>query len=110
MVKALELRARGYTELEISREIGRAQSTTHQILVDALDQQDEQVDLARARYRRLELARLELPVRGLAKLASPSRGKPDLEAVRVWERLSASRRDLLGLDAPTKVAPTDPSG
>jgi hypothetical protein len=56
--------------------------------------------------RALELARLDRLLLALKGAID----KGDVGAITEGRRLSESRRKLLGLDAPVKVAPTDPSG
>lgn len=56
--------------------------------------------------RALELARLDRLL--LALKGAIAQG--EVGAITEGRRLSESRRKLLGLDAPVKVAPTDPSG
>lgn len=105
-IRALELRKSGASYRQIGEAIGISMQRAHQLVMDELDR------LAQLRLgnvdelRRLELERLEMasiPV--VAKLK-----KGDLKAAMVWIKLSESRRKLLGLDAPLKIAPTDPDG
>lgn len=105
-IKALELRKSGATYRQIGESIGISMQRAHQLVMDELDR------LAQLRLgnvdelRRLELERLEMasiPV--VAKLK-----KGDLRAAMVWIKLSESRRRLLGLDAPLKIAPTNIDG
>lgn len=105
-VKALELRKSGASYRQIGEALGISMQRAHQLVMDELDR------LAQLRLgnvdelRRLELERLEMasiPV--VAKLK-----KGDLKAAMVWIKLSERRCKLLGLDAPMKIASTDPDG
>ena len=105
--RVLELRKLGFTLAEIGAQLGKISAQrVHKILMEELERL-AMLTLGNAdALRRLELERLEIasiPV--VAKLK-----KGDLKAAAVWIRLSESRRKLLGLDAPIKVAPTDPNG
>jgi hypothetical protein len=104
--RALELRKSGASYRQIGEALSISMQRAHQLVMDELDH------LAQLRLRnvdelrRLELERLEMasiPV--VAKLK-----KGDLKAAMVWIKLSESRRKLLGLDAPLKIAPTDSDG
>lgn len=104
--RALELRKSGASYRQIGEALGISMQRAHQLVMDELDR------LAHLRLgnadelRRLELERLEM---GALAIVSQVR-KGEIPAVKVWVRISESRRKLLGLDAPVKVAPTDPEG
>jgi hypothetical protein len=57
-------------------------------------------------YREMELDRLD----GLLHALQRKIRRGDAFAIEVARKLSESRRKLLGLDAPMKVAPTNPAG
>jgi hypothetical protein len=54
----------------------------------------------------MELARLDRAQQALATMIDS--GEPAV--IGLWIKLSESRRKLLGLDAPTKIAATNPDG
>lgn len=104
--RALELRKSGATYRQIGESIGISMQRAHQLVVDELE------CLAQLRLRNadelrlLELERLDMAsIPTLAKLK-----KGCMRAANVWIKLSESRRKLLGVDAPVKIAPTNPVG
>jgi hypothetical protein len=99
-LKALELRKAGKSYDEIAKELGyRSKSGAHNAVMSALKKtlQEPANEL-----RKLEVERLDAM---LADLWESKKENTD-RILRIMER----RAKLLGLDAPTKIAPTDPTG
>ena len=131
--RALELRKAGASYRAIGAQLDVSEAQAHRDVRDALAHLAElELDLARE-YRALEAARLDgltfeaarilaadhpLVSGGKALSGFTADGKPigltdagpKLAAIKELRLLSESRRRLFGLDAPTKVAPTNPDG
>jgi len=104
--KALELRKSGASYRQIGEALGVTMQRAHQLVMDELDRL-AQLRLGNAdELRRLELERLEMGA--LAIVTKVKQG--NVECVKVWVRISESRRKLLGLDAPIKLEATGPDG
>jgi hypothetical protein len=78
----------------------------HQIVQKALDEIRENLAENANAVIAMELERLDEMLLGLWEKAKAG----DLGAVEKAIRIMERRAKLLGLDAPSKVAPTDPSG
>lgn len=104
--RVMELRIAGGSYAEIGRIVGCDKSTVCRDIQAVMTEIGELRDLAGEDYRELELARLETLLARLSKRLSAG----DPYAVDVARKLSESRRKLLGIDAPTKIAQTDPTG
>lgn len=102
----MELRKRGASYRRIAAELGVSHTQARDDVFEALADLAAHTRDKAAEYRALELERLELPMEALA----PDVERGDKDAIDRWVKLSESRRRLLGLDAPTKVAPTNPAG
>lgn len=104
--KALELRKSGASYRQIGEALGISMQRAHQLVMDELDRL-AQLRLGNAdELRRLELERLEMGA--LAIVTNVKRG--ELGAVKIWVRISESRRKLLGLDAPVSLELTGKGG
>ena len=104
--RALELRKSGATYRQIGESIGISMQRAHQLVVDELE------CLAQLRLRNADELRL-LELERLDMVSIPTLNKlknGDMRAANVWIKLSESRRKLLGVDAPMKIAPTNPVG
>lgn len=104
--KALELRKAGGSYRAIARALGVPLSTAWgdvQAELGAL--RDLAAKLAED-VRELELRRLDDWTTGL----TPKARKGDHMAVNALVRIQERRARLLGIDAPTKIAPTEPDG
>jgi hypothetical protein len=131
--KAFELRRAGLPYRGIARELGISEKTAHQDVQRVLAGLAEIERQSAEEYRALELDRLgELQVEATRILRQThplisggkvlsgftSDGKPfgltdpapKLAAIDRLLRISESRRKLLGLDAPTQIAPVNPDG
>ena len=102
--QALELRKGGASFPEIARALGySAAAGAYQAVMSALRKTLKE---PAEEVRTLEVARLDAMLLALwAQVKQGNQGAID-KALKVEER----RAKLLGLDAPNKVAPTDPSG
>ena len=105
-VKALELRKTGGSYRQIGRALGVSQETAHKDVMHGLAELATQAHGHAEEYRALEVERLDVAILAVATLVRAG----DLAAIDRWIRLSESRRKLLGLDLPVKVAPTTPDG
>lgn len=131
--RALELRKAGASYRAIGATLGVSEAQAHRDVQDALARLAELELTSAAELRALEMARLDdLALTAARILAAThplvsggkvlsgftSEGKPigltddgpKLAAIRELRLISESRRKLLGLDAPAKVAPTNPDG
>lgn len=112
-VKAFNLRKAGATYLQIGQQLGVSEQMAHKYIasrhaeLEKLEEAEAK-DLHRINQerRRLEEERLDALILGLWPAASKGDPQSASAALRVLE----SRRKLLGLDAPTKIAETDAAG
>ncbi len=103
---ALELRKAGATYEEIGRSLGITKQSAHELVSKVLDEiQSKTSDDADA-VKTLEIERLDALFKGLWPSASKGNPQAVEKALKIMER----RARLLGLDAPTKLASTDPTG
>jgi hypothetical protein len=103
---ASQLRAKGCTFRGIAQELRCSVSTAHLYVNEWLEEtQALRLDIGQ-QYVTLELERLD----GLLWALRDEIDRGDPYAVDVARKLSESRRRLLGLDAPTKIARTTPDG
>jgi hypothetical protein len=102
--KALDLRKAGATYAAIAKQLEYAGPTSAERAVKAA--LNATVKDAADDVRNLEVERLDAMLLGLWKMANSG----NLGAVDRVLRIQERRAKLLGLDAPTKVAPTDPTG
>lgn len=132
-VKAFELRKVGYSYRQIGRALGVSGKTAHADVQAVLAELAEQRIERAAEYVTMELERLDQLTLAAARVLQAthpfiSGGKvvsrftsdgvpigltddgPRLQAIDRLLRISESRRKLLGLDAPTKIAATNPDG
>jgi len=104
VARAVELRGLGMSYRAIAEALGwRSPATAHEVVQRAMR---NLIREATAEAVALEADRLDNYLRALAPRALAG----DLEALDRAIRISESRRRLLGLDMPVKVAPTDPQG
>lgn len=104
--KAIELRKSGASYRAIGRVLGCSEATAHRDVRKALRRIIAFGDRQAEEYRQLELERLDAIQLGVWLRMRTG----DPHAADVARKVSESRRKLLGLDAPTKVAPTNPAG
>jgi hypothetical protein len=107
-LKAFELRKAGKTYDEIARELGysnrgAAQKAVMGTMRKLLSEPAEEV-------RKMELARLDTMFADLWNARARTNDKGDPTTVDRLLRIMERRAKLLGLDAPTKISPTDPTG
>lgn len=104
--KALTLRQSGASYAEIARAMGTSTSRAHQYVTKALAEWREARIEAAEEIASTEMSRIDLIQRSI--WAQALRG--DLAAIDRIIKLMERRAKLLGLDAPTKVSPTDVAG
>ena len=104
--KAWEYRKLGATYTAIGQKLGVSHESVRRYIQATLDQlkRDELKDASE--WRRMELARLD----DLWLAVGPRANRGELAAVDRGLRIMERRSRMLGLDAPVKVAATDPSG
>lgn len=100
------LRKTGASYRLIAEQVNVSYETVREDVQAVLDELRAEALTDAEELRTLELARLD----GMLISIAGQLGKGDLGAVDRALRVSESRRKLLGLDAPTKIAPTDPTG
>lgn len=104
--KCMSLRVLGMSYAEIAKQTGISRQGAYKAVQTALDE-------IRASYRETAAEVLELELDRLDEMTRALSGKVgygDPQAVTAALRVMDRRAKLLGLDAPTKIAPTDPSG
>lgn len=102
--QALKLRLAGYSYRDIARELGYSDhSAAYQAVTKLLT---ETVREPADEVRSMELDRLD----GMWKAIAPSAELGDVEAIDRALKIQARRAALQGLDAPKKIAPTNPDG
>jgi AcrR family transcriptional regulator len=106
--EVLALRIGGASMAEIGRLLNLSKSTVHSHITKALDELAKADLQQTARFRSLNLQRLEQLL--MAVWTPATSGKPDLKAVREARFLVVAMTRLLGLEAPIKIAHTDPTG
>lgn len=104
--KALEMRKSGASYRAIGANLGVSEAQAHRDVQAALATMAELEQASADEYRTLELMRLDMALLAL----SPKMKFGDPQVVNAWVKVSESRRKLLGLDAPTKIAPSNPDG
>ncbi len=104
--QALELRKQGYSYRALGAQLGVSQEMARLDVQRSLQTLAELERASADVYRTMELARLDMAMLAIA----PGVTKGSIDAVNAWVRISESRRRLLGLDAPQKIAPTSPDG
>jgi len=105
-LRALELRKCGASFAEIGKALGISTQRAHKIVMEELERLALQRLGTADELRRLESERLDMA--SIPILTQMKKGI--MSAAFAWIRLSESRRKLHGLDAPVKVAPTNPMG
>lgn len=95
IARAYQLRVEGLTERQIAARMGIDPRTAHDYVVEALSAGMREIHERGRDFVRLELDRLEQPVKFLQRRLR----RGDTDAIREHRGLSESRRKLLGLDA-----------
>jgi hypothetical protein len=101
-LKSVELRSAGLSYRQIGRQLGVSHTLARRDVLAGLKAAQKELGQRSLRLFALEYMRLELPVSQLAVKIMQG----DLDAVDVWIKLSESRRELLGLDAPKRTGQT----
>ena len=104
--KALDLRISGARYRQIGAALGVSHNQAHRDVTEALDELAQANQAKAGQLRDIELERCEKLTIALWAKVKDGDAQAITAAVRVMER----RARLLGLDAPTKTALTDPSG
>jgi hypothetical protein len=105
-IRAFELRKQGYSYREIGAALGVSHKTAHEDVQRVLAELATLRQASAAEYVDLELERLDMAQQALA--VHLETGDPQI--INSWVKVSESRRKLLGLDAPQKIAATNPDG
>lgn len=104
--KAFALRRSGVPYRAIGKQLDISEAQAHRDVQAVLARLSEPELENVEEYRVMELARLDRAQQALATMIDS--GEPAV--IALWIKLSESRRKLLGLDAPTKIAATNPDG
>ena len=104
--EAFEFRKSGKSYREIGRELdissGQAHKDVMWVLKTIIDDHKEDVE----QYRQMELERLDEYVKSL----DWKKNMGNFKTVEIMLKIQDRRAKLLGLDMPTKIAPTSPDG
>ena len=104
--KALLLRKAGMTYEQIGEMMGCTRQNAHQLVTKALQEIRIKGEQDAEEIKLLELERLDTFFMGLWQNAKKGNVQALDRALKIMER----RAKLLGLDAPSKIAPTSPDG
>lgn len=104
--RALQLRKEGANFDQIAEELGMSRSAAHKTVQRAIAELATLAETEVAELRALESARLD----ELHQAVWPQAVAGDLPALDRVIRIMERRARLLGLDAPAKVASTNPEG
>lgn len=104
--RAVELRVEGATFDQISIDLGCTRSAAWKMVQREIDEIVRDTRTAAAELRALELARLDSALQAIWSNVEAGH----LGAIDRLIRISERRARLLGLDAPSRIAPTDPTG
>ena len=96
--RALDLRKKGWTYEAIGDDLGITKKNARELVVTTIRSRLKREKETAEAITKLELDRLDMALKGLAKKVEAG----DTRACEVWIRVSESRRKLLGLDAPEK--------
>jgi len=98
--RALKLRLWGWTYAAIGKRLGVSQQTACEYVKDALAAIPKEAADQLREVESEKLNRIEKALRPLAEAG-------DVKAAFAFEKVSASRRKMLGLDAPVRIAGAD---
>lgn len=104
--KALDLRKAGASYRKIAKAMDCSVAQSHKLVARAMKRLVERCSDGAEKVRVLELERLDDMLMGLW----PNANRGNAQAVEKVLKIMERRAKLLGLDAPTKVAPTTPDG
>ncbi|MBX3288438.1 MAG: hypothetical protein KF855_03740 [Acidobacteria bacterium] len=103
-LKAVEMRENGFSLQEIADTLGwNSEQATHKAIKSVLDK--AQIEAA-AHYKVLQVRRLEKTLTIVKEKAE----KGNLRAAQILVRISKRLSEIVGSDAPMKVAQTDAKG
>jgi DNA-binding Lrp family transcriptional regulator len=105
-VQCFQLRLAGASFADIGKKLGISAQAAHQHVTKYLQETAAKTAEIAEDVRTLEVQRCDRLLLGLWPAASKGNPQAVEKALKVMER----RAKLLGLDAPTKVAPTNPDG
>lgn len=105
-LKAFELRKLGYTYEQIGKALGITKQSAYSLVMDQLKKIEIKTEEAATEIKQLEVFRLDDMLQKALLMAN----KGDLKAMDRVLKIMIRRSELLGLDAPKKIAPTDPEG
>ncbi len=104
--QALALRTAGLSYKQIGEQLGVSRQMAHKYVAKELESLAEETKNSATKLREMELLRLDKLLTGIWGKAT----KGELAALDRALRIIESRSKLLGIVAPTKVAPTNPDG
>jgi DNA-binding CsgD family transcriptional regulator len=104
--QALARRIGGWTFAQIGEELGISAQAAYNLVKSALAETNAKTAEEAEILRRLELERLDTMRSAIWGLVL----KGDVQAIDRALRISKRMSELTGIDAPTKIAPTDPTG
>lgn len=104
--KALEFRRAGLSYERIGEQLQISKTQAYRLVTQALTEIARQTQDEAALVRVLELERLDRLLLGLWTKATAGHVASVEKVLKIMER----RARLMGLDMPTKIAPTDPEG
>ncbi len=104
--EALELRRAGHTYAAIGEQLGLSKTMAFKLVRQGMEEGRIAIGEAADQLRAEELSRLD----GMLSAVWPKAAKGDLAAVDRVLKIGERRARLLGLDAPSQHAATDPQG
>lgn len=104
--QAVSLRIAGATFAQIGERLGVSTQAAHKMVVKHLEETRRLTAESAEQLRDMELKRLD----AMQAALWPDAMRGDEQKVDRVVRIMARRAKLLGLDAPDKIAPTDPTG
>lgn len=104
--KAVALRRDGHGYADIATTLKAPKTTVFRLVREALDAYQARTQADIAEHVALQLARLDAALIAISKRVEGG----NLEAIGTMLSIERRRSQLLGLDMPAKIAPTDPSG
>ena len=102
--KALRLRTAGASYSAIGEALGLSKTRAYDLVMAGLAEANEKVSEAAMEAKAVELARLD----AIVLSHFPNRNQP--RSAEILLKASKRRSEILGLDAPAKIAPTTPDG
>ena len=105
-VSAFELRKQGFSYRDIGATLGVAGKTAFEDVRKGLAELAATRLESAAEYVTMELEHLDMAQQALHQHLESG----DPQIINAWIKVSESRRKLLGLDAPQKIAQTNPDG